>query len=229
LASSTDLLRPHPNASLDESLEALPVRARRLLSAAVSQLCKLPSERRARAIAKSLTTPMSSATFDAAELAEAIEVSEEDASYIANGITFLAALIAAFDDKSTQELIESLSKHGFVTEDSQSIAGAWIDELKEHSAQFKVELDQSSIANEVLPSLTSFKLALDLRVGKTTDGVNPIVPVAVGFLDTDGEGQCAWFQMTKPQVKWLQQQFTELVERFERAEQLVAKLKSSQS
>ena len=67
-------------------------------------------------------------------------------------------------------------------------------------AEFQEQSKIVQLQNAVLPSLTTFELALDSRIKISNRKVVRSVPVVLAYADTDSEGQVIWFQMDEGMV-----------------------------
>lgn len=72
-------------------------------------------------------------------------------------------------------------------------------------AQLRVDIERQDDVRSVLPNLMRFDLNVDVRVKFQKNAVKSFLPVVIGHIDTDAEGQLIWFQMTKEQLLQMQE------------------------
>jgi hypothetical protein len=93
-------------------------------------------------------------------------------------------------------------------------------------ARVKEGVQRGSLANEVLPSVLGFNYAVDLRLKFEKEKLTASVPVLVAYLDTDGEGQRVWFQLTRADTERLIEQLQTGLESLKAASSLADKFGS---
>lgn len=223
--AATDLLRPHPDASIDDTLEGLPPRIKRLLRSSFGVLVSFDGEKRSAVVAHTaaaITTP--GYGFDEIKFSESFGVTAEQASHIANGATFLSALVSGFSELTSAELLEKLAAHDLFAPENREKLAEWLDYLRSNSERFLAEIETGSLTNRVLPTLARFELSVDIRLAESPTNKPPATPVIVAVLDTDAEGQIVWFQMSKAQLMRMQSQLGSILQQLERAEKFVTKM-----
>ncbi|MEX3954716.1 hypothetical protein [Trinickia sp. EG282A] len=82
----------------------------------------------------------------------------------------------------------------------------------ERQSQLRVDIERQDDARSVLPNLMRFDLNVDVRVKFQKNEVKSFLPVVIGHMDTDAEGQLIWFQMTKEQLLRLQEDITDVLD-----------------
>lgn len=221
--AALDFLRPHPDASLDETLDAISDRAKTVLKGSFAAMVGVdPSKRDAiidSAIAAGFSIP-----FDTEELAEKLKLPLEKTAIVLNGASFLVALTGSFVEADDSDLLNKLAAHKLVLERDFGVVREWLYAVREKSGGFRDAFERDSLANKVLPSLQGFDVVVDVRLSFSKDeGMPGAVPVAIAMLDTDADGQTIWFQMSKTQLQRLQAKLHTVAKQFEVAEKLAAK------
>jgi hypothetical protein len=144
----------------------------------------------------------SSLNPDEDEFAEKIGLSKQEAINILSTASFLYYILSS--GKYTGDLfIKELNEVQLLPEDRNQDIRIFIETIIHELPVVKEEMDQFAIASEILPSLQSFSIAVDLRLKFISDSISSATPVAIAQVDTDGEGQVVWFQMNALQVERL--------------------------
>lgn len=91
----------------------------------------------------------------------------------------------------------------------------------------KQALQRSTLADEVLPSLTVLSTTVDLRPSFEEGQVKLVVPVALLLLATDAAEQRVWCQLNKAQLEQVIKDLRSTLRRMEQAEQWAEKVSSS--
>ena len=86
-------------------------------------------------------------------------------------------------------------------------------------AEIERRIEIGHIGSEILPSLSSLDVTVDLRLRLRAGKPDIAVPIAIFHVDTDSYNQEVWFQATKADVERMQKQLKEILERMESAEQ----------
>lgn len=82
--------------------------------------------------------------------------------------------------------------------------------LQKH-AQLRTDIERQDDARSVLPNMMRFELNVDVRVKFQQNEIRSFIPVVIGHVDTDAEGQLIWFQLTKEQLLRLQDDIKDAV------------------
>ncbi|MFI4933749.1 MAG: hypothetical protein ACHP7N_03955 [Caulobacterales bacterium] len=137
---------------------------------------------------------------------------------LAVSLTFGAMIdISASPDDFIQEASTLYDESGKAAVSEISIAvSTRRDELKE-------SMDNSSLANSVLPSLVQFDLDIDIRVKFENNKVINSAPVAVVFIGSDREGQDICLQLSKTDIDMLVDRLTKASGEMDLAGRLIDK------
>jgi hypothetical protein len=120
-----------------------------------------------------------------------------------------------------EEFLEAAANKVFVEPDraaAKSIATAVCDAR----AEILSTVLRTQLAGEVLPSLYTFDVAVDVRVRVEDGSVVTSVPVAVLHIDTDAENHEIWLQLTKGDIDNLIRTLTTTLSDMQVAEDLVS-------
>lgn len=132
------------------------------------------------------------------------------------------------EDLTAEEFVAVLREAGALgekvaAEDDGQLC-AFLRKLLALQSQFRVDLERNSELRSVMPNLTRFELNVDVRVVFDRNEVKSFMPVVVGHVDTDAEGQLAWFQLTKEQLSRLHEEVGDAIEQIQAVEAKLAAL-----
>jgi hypothetical protein len=82
---------------------------------------------------------------------------------------------------------------------------------------------RSRLANAVLPSLTRFDVAVDLRIRFENGKAQEFVPVALAHIDTDADNTEIWFQLSRADITMLLEKLSTCARDMELGEELLNK------
>ena len=120
------------------------------------------------------------------------------------------------DTRNTVEdfLDAGLEKSAFTQDDSHAIRRLAELIVGAH-AKFQENSKIVQLQNAVLPSLTTFELAIDTRNQFSDQKLIRSLPVVLAYLDTDSEGQVIWFQMDEGVVLDLRDKLNLVLDRIQ--------------
>lgn len=169
-------------------------------------LARLAVDRRIEFIRSALDAFADSGQSDEPDkVAEKFDIPLSDARDAVFAASMMIATITNGPEPAQEFLAAGRAARAF--DDSVSEALHPLAELVEAERdKVKDGLKRANLAGQVLPSLTLFDVAVDLRL-KFDDGkVVGAVPVLVAYLDTDAEGQRVWVQLTQVDAERLIEQ-----------------------
>jgi hypothetical protein len=104
--------------------------------------------------------------------------------------------------------------------DHEPVALSIAQAICESRAEIKATVDRSQLAGEVLPSLFTFDVAVDLRVRVVSGEVLASVPVAVVHIDTDTDNHELWVQLSAGDIESVIKSLSKALEDMKIAETL---------
>lgn len=131
---------------------------------------------------------------------EEFELSEEDANDLALAMAVMVGVLSARGE-TAQEFVDAAVDRKFLeaahSAQVLNVANIFISSRSD----INEAIERQTLASEVLPSLQSFDLTIELRLGFENNNIKRIMPIAVVHLDTDTFQQEIWFQLTKFEMK----------------------------
>jgi hypothetical protein len=140
-----------------------------------------------------------------------------------------AAGLIATNDEALREVLDSLAARKLIVESERSFTANIVNLCREFRQTFGDILGKEELGNRTLPSLTNFGFSIDVRVAFDKDRkVTRAVPIAVVSVDTDGENQVLWFQLTRNQAASLALRLRAMVAQMDAAADWIPGEKRSQ-
>jgi hypothetical protein len=156
--------------------------------------------------------------LDSSNLREITGLSSNIAEQVASVYSLVIGLLTE-TTATPDDFVEAATGTIFLEKDrgtARSIAGEVYDERSEISKT----VARTQLAGEVLPSLYTFDVAVDLRVRVENKAIVTSVPVAVLHIDTDAEDHEIWVQLTKGDIDNIIRTLTKALEDMQVAEDL---------
>jgi hypothetical protein len=146
---------------------------------------------------------------------------------VASIINALSATITTVvqTEPTTEDFLSAARGKFFDPEDEAAVVWT-VDEAIANSAEWRDAFDRRRLANETLPTLSSFDVSVDLRLSFEDDSIQHGVAVALVHLDTDANGQEVWFQAGRADVEMMLAQLESALRHMELAEQFFEKQRS---
>jgi hypothetical protein len=107
-------------------------------------------------------------------------------------------------------------------EGDRAVARSIASEVCDARSEITKTVARTQLAGEVLPSLYTFDVAIDLRVRVENKAIVASVPVAVLHIDTDAEDHEIWVQLTKGDIDNIIRTLTRALEDMQVAEGLTS-------
>jgi hypothetical protein len=140
----------------------------------------------------------SGGSVDGEVIAREAGIPVPDANQLLTALTITVALLtqapvspAAFIEAGRDKLFDPSSEPAAL-----SIANL----ITPRHGELEKTFARQSLATSVLPALSRFQLAVDLRVRFSNGELEEFVPVAVVYIDTDAEGQNLVMQLTRSDI-----------------------------
>jgi hypothetical protein len=214
-------LRSHGKSTIADAIRDIPGRSKDFLRSSLSMLAALDRNKWPTVISLAVDAFESSYAIDEVELAKVIDVSVDDAKYIINAASFIAAMLSAHPEATPQTFVDSLIAVSLLDADRKATNEGVLDfalVVSEKREALTEEFERSTLRNEVLPSLHRFETTIDIRFSVSESGAIRAVPVVLMMIDTDAEGQVIWYQVSKHQLKNMISQLERTLERVGKAE-----------
>ena len=129
-------------------------------------------------------------------------------------VTMMVETLAQ-DPITVEDFIQAGLQSSSFLEDHAAGIRRFADLIVAARAQLQEQTNISQLQNTVLPTLTTFEMALDFRIEVSNGAVVRSVPVVLAYADTDAEGQVVWFQMDEPSVRDLRDDLSTMLDRIQ--------------
>ncbi|KGB98794.1 hypothetical protein [Burkholderia cepacia] len=160
------------------------------------------------------------------KLAARIGVAERAADLMMAAVSMTMYASARYEgDLSSGQLSAILRDVELLSDDPNETLLTLFAEILSHREESRREVERNDDARSVLPTLMRFDLNVDVRVSFHNNDVKSFVPVVVGHLNTDSEGQLVWFQITKEQLASIREQIDDALQQIKAVEATLAKLR----
>jgi len=94
-----------------------------------------------------------------------------------------------------------------------------------HRDSIKAAVERAQLSGMVLPSLSAFEVAVDIRVRMSDGKITAAVPVTVAHIDTDGDRQELWVQLSTGDIENITKKLTDCLDEMRQAERAILALK----
>jgi hypothetical protein len=180
---------------IDELPQGFLVRVR----AGFRDLTGVERARRSEALTALVDKFAKRATVSNTDLGRRLGVAPPTAAGIIAAVSFVFGAVVDLD--VTPGDFVSLGRGKVFEEGADEAADELAQIVVGSRARLKDQLEESTLAGAVLPSLSSFGIEVDLRLKfSETDELVRTAPVAVMHVDTDGENQEMWLQLNRADV-----------------------------
>jgi hypothetical protein len=149
------------------------------------------------------------------------KLSERDAEQLAYTYSVMIGLL--LESAATPDDFIGSAKGFLFDSDQEAVARSIATSICTSRGEIQATVDRAQLAGEVLPSLFTFDLAVDVRLRIVDKELKTFVPVAILHLDTDVENQETWVQLSKGEVEEAIQKLTECLENLNLAETLIVR------
>lgn len=211
-------LRMRRDQSAVEMLSDLPERAKAFLKDGFQVLTSVYDKNSSLLAKVAIESVRSQQLMEEPVLAET-GLAPEQSRQLLGTLNFVALLLSSTAEPA-ENIADALVKSALLGPQQQSTAVNLIRLLRQSTPSLKQIVAQTSLASEVLPSLTTLEFAVDIRLRFEDEGLLA-VPVLVAHIDTDSSHGESWFQMTKGQAERLIGDFKNVLAQMEQAEKLI--------
>ena len=148
------------------------------------------------------------------KLASQFGVKEEDASPLLAAVSLVCVSMSATDE--TPESFVTVASEVKIVDEAHKASLLELTGLVARSrGRLKEDLQKSRTALRILPALTDFETAVDVRPIFKRDEIASTVPVTLVHIDTDTTHHEIWFQMSKTQLKFVIENLQDSLRRIE--------------
>ncbi len=162
-------------------------------------------------------------SFDAEILSGAmITLSRRDAGRVATALSIVIALLT--QHAVTAEDFLQAARGNVCDASSEATVRAMAELVISQRRTLTKAMERQRLENVVLPSLTEFSVAVDVRVRFTNEKPEEVVAVAVAHIDTDGSNQEMWCQLSRADVKRILEKLQNTAQEMEVVEELMKKI-----
>jgi len=212
--------RVTPGVPLPEALADFPPVVRAYLRGGFAILARVGDSKANEIVTAAVDSLASGPDIGIAEFAAKIGVSDEEANQVLSAATLLAWIATSRAEESS-EIVTTLATAKIIDETIYDAVRRFLEQLTAQVPAIKENLRRSRLGTVVLPSLTEFDYAVDVRLKFSKGKTDLAVPVAVVHLDTDTLDQEIWFQLTKADAERMSKQFQDIIRRLDEAEKWV--------
>jgi hypothetical protein len=200
-------------------LDRYPKEALAYFQGGFSSAASLSDETRRKVLAEMISNfQRGTRRLDSSNLQEITGLSTSIAEQVASVYSLVIGLLSettATPDEFVQAAVDKL----FLEKD-QIAARSIVAAVCEARGEINQTVARTQLAGEVLPSLYTFDVAVDLRVRVEKGSVVTSVPVAVLHIDTDADNHEIWLQLTKGDIDNLIRTLTKTLQDMQVAEGL---------
>lgn len=214
-----------PDEPINSLLVRLPPPVRDFLAEGIEAFVTLGEEKQRSvtefAISNAAGRDIGSYGEGATLLAKVAGIDEDVASKVLTGAAFLVIVLSG-GKQGAEELLEAgTAAHLFTDKARESIqkVEAIVAPKRE---TIKEQKRLNNLARAIIPSLTDFHTAVDLRLGYKDEKPVRGVPVVLAHIDTDTDAHCE-FQMTVGQARSMLADLERAVRQAEQAQDLLAR------
>jgi hypothetical protein len=176
-----------PNSPKDELARRIaeyPKEALEFFGAGIASASNLSDEARKLLLQKVIETFKSGTRRLAGSVLRPIaKLSERESEQLAYAYSLIIGLL--LESTATTDDFVNAAKGVLFAPEQEATARSIADSICASRREIKATVDRAQLAGEVLPSLYSFDLAVDVRVRISNGELKTFVPVAILHLDTD--------------------------------------------
>jgi hypothetical protein len=151
------------------------------------------------------------------KIATEIGVKEDDLTPLVAAVTMVCVTLSS-GEETPESLVNAAIGAKIVSDAQKDVLLEFAKIVAQARSRMKEAMLRSNIASRVLPALTEFSTAVDVRLSFKREEIVNSVPVVVAHVDTDTAEQELWFQMSKSQLKFLIENLQDTLRRLELAE-----------
>lgn len=130
-----------------------------------------------------------------AKLGPITGLNAKDSEQIASIFSLVIGLLFESEASAGQFVVAARGK--LFLEKDESVAHSMANAICERRSEISATIERAQLAGAILPSLTSFEVAVDIRVKVVEGKIKTAAPVAVVYLDTDAENREFCLQMVR--------------------------------
>jgi hypothetical protein len=208
---------------LSEEISALPTRASVATRQGFAVASALPEINRQKAVELMLSSVRSSrAGFDTESVSNETNLSLRDAGRLMTALSVTLGLLSE-NVASSEEFVQA-GRGTIFDAASEPTVRAIADIIIRERPTLAKEMARHQLAAEVLPSLAQFDVTVDLRVRFNNDKADEFVSVAVVHIDTDGNNQELWLQLSKSDITTMLDKINKAAREMDLVENLISQV-----
>jgi hypothetical protein len=154
-------------------------------------------------------------------LAPVTNLSERESEQLASAYSLVIGLLV--DSSATPEEFIEAGRGRLFTEQYEGIAKSIATAICAIRDEIKPILERAQLAGQVLPSLTGFDVALDVRVRVLDRTVANYVPIVVVHIGTDATSDDLWLQLSRSDIDDLITKLSDCLVQMDAAESFFSK------
>lgn len=215
---------PRPDRSLADSLAAVPRSFKQLARRGFVILAGVGQQHYAELLrAVVITLESRQPPFD--DLEKSLSLTKEDLNALMAATMITVPLLTS--GGTIEEFFSGCVKAEMIAPELIPNITPFLEVVVSERTQFSRTLRRTSMPSQVLPFLTEFEVAIDVRISFEDQTVDDSVPVAIVHVDTDQMGEKLWFQASKTQMQRLKADIDVAIRRMEAAEAWARKASTS--
>lgn len=191
-----------PKDEVTRRLDSLPEAGRKFFRAAFGVASNVDQRRRAQILDQLISDfEQGRRDLNRADLKARTGLDENDAGSVISLFTLAIGLISE-TGASADDFIEAAK--GIILDPPYEAVGMEVASLIcAKRDQIKRTLAKAQLGHSVLPSLTGFQIAIDVRMRLENGAIVTKVPVAILHIDTDAVSQELWVQLSQADIEEL--------------------------
>ncbi|CAG9193406.1 HCaRG family protein [Burkholderia gladioli] len=159
-------------------------------------------------------------------IAALIGVSERVADLMMAAVSMTMYASARYEAALTvDQLVKILKDVDLLTVYPSDELKALFAAIVKHHGDLRDTVERNDETRSSLPSLTNLTLDVNVRIAFQKNDVKSLVPVVIGHINTDAEGQLVWFQLTKEQLLSIHESIGDTLKQIESVEATLSKLR----
>jgi hypothetical protein len=164
----------------------------------------------------------SRAGFDTEAVSNELNLPRRDAGRLMTALSVTLGLLS--DNVASLEEFAQAARDTIFEAASEPAVRAIADIIIRERPTLAKAMARHQLAAEVLPSLVEFDVTVDLRIRFNDDKADEFVSVAVVHIDTDGNNQELWLQLSKSDINTMLETLNKAAREMDLAENLLSQV-----
>ena len=216
----------HPDAPISEILSELPKAFRAFLKEGFRTLGKVSADRYlslTRAATESYGSPYGAF---GADFAAKLGLERQESQNLLGAASFLIAILSEAQETANQ-FMEAAASQGILDDEHKGAVLKLAEIIISEKSAIRDARERLSVASALLPSLTTFRTEVDVRLRFDKGIINLAVPVGLIHIDTDFDNEEVCFQLTRNQLEGIIEDLKETLRRVQEAERWAGRVSST--